>query len=548
MKNAQSKPGEQGRDGPSRRVTMRDVAELAGVSPAAVSLALSGRGRIGQETRQRILKAAAKLNYELPRNTRSASFQRVFTVQPGRSRRRLSPVVDVDVQLQLLQLELDQRRQEGCDVTEIEPLVQELRQGRATMRAIEALQGRLARLELQPGYAYREPSDWEGIAAERPVSLELETGFSSEQLYDRIYGGWLGRCIGCTLGRPLEIGATFEELEEFLRSGNAYPLDDYVPEILPHPELYTQCPDMRHFLRGHIRYAPRDDDLDYTILNLLVMEEYGLEFTSEQVAQLWLECLTFDAVYTAERVAYANLVNQYGPPDTAIHRNAFREFIGAQIRADVFGYTAPGLPDLAAQRAWRDGRISHVKNGIYGEMMVSAMIAAAFVVPDVETIVQAGLSVIPARSRMAVAVQEVMKQTQQASAWQDVAAYVMERFAGHDPIHVLPNACLVVLALLWGQGDFERSITTAAMCGLDTDCNAATVGSIIGVLDGASGLPGKWKDPLNDRLVSWVRGYNDNRISDLARRTLDIARGSFSVRTGEERFLSGLYGAVQVGR
>ena len=526
---------------------MRDVAEAAGVSPAAVSMALSGRGRIGPETRRRILAVAERLHYELPGRAHRVSAEREITVhEGGASASRPAPVFDVDVQLQLLELELDQRRQEGYDVVEVAPLVQRLREKRPTLREIETLHNRLGKLSLRPDYPYVEPSDWEGIAAERPPAVELEAAFSAERLYDRIYGGWLGRCAGCTLGRPLEFMAPFEAVEAFLRRGNAYPLDGYVPEILPHPEFYAHAPEMARFLRGNVRHAPRDDDLDYTILNLLILEKYGLDFTSEQVAQTWLEYLGFAMVYTAERVAYANLVNQYGPPDTAVHRNPFREFIGAQIRADAFGYTAPGLPDLAAARAWRDARISHVKNGIYGEMMVAAMVAAAFVAPDVETIVEAGLSVIPARSRMAVAVREVVQRVRQCETWQEVATAIARDFEGYDPVHVLPNACIVALALLWGRGDFERSITTAAMCGLDADCNAATVGSIVGVFRGASALPGKWIDPLNDRLRSWVRDYNDNRISDLAQRTLTAARASLNAGNSD-RAPNSVYGSVQVG-
>ena len=529
------------------RVTMRDVAEAAGVSPAAVSMALSGRGRIGPETRERILAVAEQLHYQLPGKAHRIPAEREVTVHAGRaSASRLAPVVDLDVQLQLLELELDQRQQEGHDVAEVTPLIRRLREKRPTLREIEALHNRLGKLPMRTDYPYREPSDWEGIAAERPPALEFEAAFSAERLYDRIYGGWLGRCAGCTLGRPLEFMAPYEEVEAFLRRGNAYPLDGYVPEILPHPDFYAHAPEMAHFLRGHVRYAPRDDDLDYTILNLLTLEKYGPDFTSEQVARTWLEYLGFAMVYTAERVAYANLVNQYGPPDTAVHRNPFREFIGAQIRADVFGYAAPGLPDVAAERAWRDARISHVKNGIYGAMMVAAMVAAAFVAPDVETIVEVGLSTIPARSRMAAAVRAVMEQAREHHSWQDIIACIMNDLEGYDPVHVLPNACIVVLALLWGQGDFERSITTAAMCGLDADCNAATVGSIVGVYRGASALPGKWIEPLQDRLRSWVRDYNDNRISDLAHRTLAVARASLNAGNSEGA-PAAFYGSVQVG-
>ena len=243
------------------------------------------------------------------------------------------------------------------------------------------------------------------------------------------------------------------------------------------------------------------------------------------MAQRWLEDLAYNNTYTAERIAYANLVKQYAPPETALHHNPFREFIGAQIRADIFGFTAPGDPAAAAQRAYVDARLSHVKNGIYGAMMVAAMIAAAFVAPDIETVVAAGLAVVPRRSRLADGVRMVSDQVHAGASWQTVAAAILRLYPDYDPVHALPNACIVVLALLHGAGDFERSTITAALCGLDADCNAATVGSILGVLCGARSIAPKWTEPLRDRVDSWVRGETINSIHALALRSLRLIPG-----------------------
>lgn len=510
----------------NQKVTIRDVAEKAGVSPAAVSLAFSGRGRIAEETRRHILAIAMSLNYAPPRRRHGTVDLRELTIHSGvGSHPHPNHVVAANRQMALLRDELDQRRQEGFDVTDLEAVIEELPDRKPALAELDSLWARMDSLPMRDDYPYLEVSSWEEIQQHRPAVLSLDTGFSLLRLQDQIYGGWLGRAIGCTLGRPLEIGGTYEEVASFLASGGAYPLDNYVPEILPHPPLYARLnPSIDHYFRGNIDGARRDDDLDYTVLNLLLLEKYGPDFSSEQLATLWLQLLTYDSTYTAERIAYTNLVNLYGPPDTAVHRNPYREFVGSQIRADAFGYICPGKPELAAHLAWRDARISHVKNGIYGEMMVSAMIAAAYVADDVETIIDVGLSVIPERSRMAVMVRDTVEQVRLSSDWTDAVSYITEQCAEYDPVHVLPNACIVVLALLWGKGDFETSITVAAMCGMDTDCNTATVGSITGVMNGASNLPPKWTEPINDRLESWVRGQCENRLSDLAQRTLTIAR------------------------
>lgn len=512
------------------RVTIREVAEKAGVSPAAVSLTLSGRGRIADDTRQHILETVAQMNYVLPKRKREPSDLRVFTVAAGSgSEHHPARTINTERQVTFLCDELDQRHQEGYDTREIEPTIRAFEQGSPTQYDIEVAWSRLENLEMRPDYPYHEPSNWTDIVTTRDAITPLEARFSANQLHDRIYGGLLGRAIGCTLGRPLELLGDFEDIQEFLERGDAYPLDNYVPEILPHPPGYEHYePEVQKYFRGQVRYAPRDDDLDYTVLNLTILERSGLNFTSEQVAESWLHRLSYNAIYTAERMAYGNLVNQYGPPDSAIYRNPYREFIGAQIRADIFGYTAPGKPELAAHRAWRDARVSHIKNGIYGEMFVSAAIASAFVVNDVESVIRAGLEVIPQNSRMVAAINDTIEQTRRSQSWQDVAAYVTERFAEYDPTHVLPNVCLVVMALLWGKGDYECTITTAAMSGLDSDCNAATTGSIVGVLNGAKRLPEKWTKPINDQLESWLWGHSLIHISDLAQRAYILARGSLN--------------------
>src|SRR5438045_415981 len=140
---------------------------------------------------------------------------------------------------------------------------------------------------------------------------------------------------------------------------------------------------------------PEDDDLNYTVCGLAIVEKYGREFTPENVAEFWLQNLPLLHTCTAERVAYKNFTNNIMPPDSAIHRNPYREWIGAQIRADFWGYINPGDPQAAAEMASRDACVSHVKNGVSGEMWVAAMVAAAFTTDDINEIIEAGLAQIP---------------------------------------------------------------------------------------------------------------------------------------------------------
>ena len=199
----------------------------------------------------------------------------------------------------------------------------------------------------------------------------------------RFMGDGLGDALATFLETPLR-GLKREEIEEWLRLADAYPLKDYFPPIRDLPEdapdwLKNRLSSIENretgVLLGQINRMPRDDDIDYTIIDLHILENYGPDFTTVNVGETWLYLLPYLQVYTAERAAYRNLVNGLAPPKTATHMNPYREWIGAQIRADMWGYVTPGMPELGVELAYRDARLSHVKNGIYGEMFMSAMIS-----------------------------------------------------------------------------------------------------------------------------------------------------------------------------
>jgi ADP-ribosylglycohydrolase len=365
----------------------------------------------------------------------------------------------------------------------------------------------------QPGRAIR---------CRRPAGpRRLQPEISDDDLLDRIHGAWLGRAAGCTLGKPVE-GWPKASIDSYLAFTEALPLDDYFPYVKDHPKgLVPRCPDCT---RGRIESMERDDDMDYPVLGLLLLERKGLDFTSRGMASTWLNHLQYQMVYTAESVAYRNFVNDRWPPESATYRNPFREWIGAQIRADIFGYVTPGWPEKAAELAHRDARISHVKNGIYGEMFVAAMLSTALVTDDIERVIETGLSEIPANCRLAEAVRDTVTWCRELSDWELVWGKINERYGHYHGVHTINNAALVVMGLLFGANDYETGIVVAVRGGWDTDCNGATVGSILGARSGASALPAKWVEVLDDRLLSFVRGCRESRISDLAARTYQVAK------------------------
>ncbi len=378
-------------------------------------------------------------------------------------------------------------------------------------------------LAIRQDFPFEEPSALEAIRAARPEGpRRLPVKLSEEQLWDKILGGWLGRCAGCLLGKPVE-GWPAERIRQTLEAIGRYPLDGYWPEAPGlNPELQPGGPP--EWRRGKIAAMPRDDDMDYPIVGLIAVEEHGPELTSRDIARTWLARLPYHCVYTAERAAYRNLVNDRWPPESATYRNPYREWIGAQIRADIWGWVSPGQPERAAELAHRDACLSHVKNGIYGEMFFAALLAAAFATDDVDEIIEAGLSEIPRNCRLREAILDAAEWSKSEESFEQTLARIQEKYGSYHRVHTINNAALIIMGLYYGQGDFAKTVCTTVMGGWDTDCTGATAGSIVGVMRGASGLPAEWIEPLNDTLHSAVVGFSRCSISELAKRTYELAK------------------------
>jgi ADP-ribosylglycohydrolase len=425
----------------------------------------------------------------------------------------------------LAQEELVQLEQEGREVAHLRPLLAEAhglppREQRAALARFFAA---AAEAPLRPDWPYHEPSSWEEIQAARPAVPSPAWPLPSATVReDRLLGAWLGRCAGCMLGKPVE-GRTQAEIEALLRAAHAWELDYYFPPLSCPPPGLSYPPPTSPLLRGNITRAIRDDDTDYTLLGLHILEENGPDFRPLDVARQWLDHLPYHRVYTAERMAYRNFVAEIWPPHSAVVINPYREWIGAQIRADAWGYAAPGCPEKAAELAWRDACVSHTKNGIYGAMFFAALIAAALATGDLQQALAAAQAQIPARCRFREVVEDCLQWCESDADWQQTYQRVATKYGRYHPVHTLNNAALVLMGLLHSHGEFGRAICLAVMGGWDTDCNGATAGSVMGALLGASRLPEQWVLPLHDTLESALEGMNVNRISDLAQRTLRVA-------------------------
>ncbi len=383
-------------------------------------------------------------------------------------------------------------------------------------------------MPIREDYAYVEPSDLEGIRACRPAKRPGFGKPDNEKLKKQLLGAWLGRTCGCMLGKTVE-GIKTPDLTYVLKSTDNYPMHRYILSTDITEEIQANCKfnfRWRCFADKLDGCAPVDDDTNYTVLGKVIIDKYGVDFTPKNVADAWVEFQSKNAYCTAERVAFRNFVTGYYPPVSAVYKNPYREWIGAQIRADYFGYINPGNPELAADMAWRDASISHVKNGIYGEMFVAAMLAAAAVCDDMVEIIEAGLGQIPEKCRLTERIRELLDMYANGASKDEEFKRIHElydEFDGHDWCHTISNAMIVVASLLWGKGDYSESICMSVETGFDTDCNGATVGSILGMRDTDATVDEKWTAPINGRLATSIFGVGTVELADMAEKTYKVA-------------------------
>lgn len=449
----------------------------------------------------------------------------------------------------LIEAELAQSREEGKDLIALEALRKEAETLGTDSDKFEAFHEKFLALPMRADYAFQEPNDLEAIRRLRQGRRpNFTVDWSDHSLGDKMHGAWLGRCVGCALGKPLENFMfarnglrSYELTKTYLTaiSPEEWPIRDYVPAHSPAEEKTgpSICPPST---REQIAFMQTDDDIRYTVLGQRILLQHGKDLSTWKIARAWVGQLTYAQLCTAETQAYRNLVLRYQFHNidnvkqevdwdwVSTHFNPYREWIGAQIRVDSYGYAAPGNPELAADFAWRDARLTHVKNGIYGAMFCAAMIAAAFATNDVREIIEAGLAEIPATSRLHAEMRQVIaicdKYQCDPAQFESVISAIYDLLGHYHPVHTNNNAGVCVAALLLSGGDFAKGITLAVMGGWDTDCNGATVGSIVGAITGARQAPTHWTARLNDTLNSEIVEYHPIAISECARRALEIAK------------------------
>ncbi len=297
-----------------------------------------------------------------------------------------------------------------------------------------------------------------------------------------------------------------------------------------------------------------NDDLDIQLLWLVALEEKGLEIDARTLADYWVLYVTPHwAEYGNAKI---NMRSGLMPPLSGTLHNDWKDSCGAFIRSEIWACIAPGLPRIAAWYAYQDAILDHGDGeGMYAEVFVAAMESAAFVLQDIYPLIDIALSYIPENCGVAGAVRDAIASYKAGKSWHAARDSVLAGFRGNTFFgmrsqtsdedwqkgfgdgkmgwDVPSNIGMLVIGLLYGEGDFDRSVCTAVNCGEDTDCTGATLGSIFGILHGIDAIPEKWILPIGRKIKTACLnlgelGYYGNQIpadiDDLTRRTERITR------------------------
>ena len=379
---------------------------------------------------------------------------------------------------------------------------------------------------IRPDFPFSEPESLEEILAQASPVPELSP-LSPAEYRDRVKGAWFGRCAGVVLGKPLEMCWDRHQVKSYLESAGSYPLQSWVPERSEKTNQGTRS-DCRPSTLGNISYVQLDDDIHYTVSALLMAEEKGLDFTTLDVGMNMLENIPYHWFWTADRQAYYHLVNLAADKPLTeqvaaipLKLNPWRECMVGFLRADFWGYITPSDPRRGAEYIYRVASLNLIKNGIYAGLFVQGCLSAALSQnPTVEKILGGGMSLIPYNSRLAYAVRDVCGWYETYKDFTAVSDLIYEKYGHWYFAGAINNIAFVTLALLHGGLDYGRTITTAVMCGSDTDCNSGTAGSIAAAAVGYNGLDDRWFIPLNDTVKTAVAGFGQGTITELAERTV----------------------------
>lgn len=290
-----------------------------------------------------------------------------------------------------------------------------------------------------------------------------------DELRDKIYGCWMGKNIGGTLGGP------FEGRRELL---------DVTGYVTPKGEPLP------------------NDDLDLQLVWLKAVQEQGpCGINNRVLGEYWLNYIS--PYWNEYGICKGNMRAGLLPPLSGEYHNHWKHSNGAWIRSEIWACLAPGCPDIAIRYAYEDASVDHGGGeGTYAELFTAAVESAAFVETDRDRLIDIGLSKIPEDCRVARSIQIVRDAYAKDLTWQEARTAVVKDSEDLGWFQAPANVAFVVIGWLFGEGDFGKSLCIAVSCGDDTDCTGATLGSILGIILGKSKIPTEWTEPIGDRILT----------------------------------------------
>ena len=308
-------------------------------------------------------------------------------------------------------------------------------------------------------------------------------------LRDKILGCFNGKNVGGTLGAPLEGKNGFFDIEYFIQ-----------PNIVNNPQP--------------------NDDLDLQISSLNAVRRFGRNVNSEILAEYYN--IFVNPSWAEYGVGKSNLRRGIPTPISGYHANRYKDSCGSFIRSEIWACLCPGHPEMAARYAYFDSSIDHADEGTYGEVFWAAMQSAAFIENDIKKLINIGLSYIPRESALHNGITLVLNCYENGKTSEEARDIIFKEIPGafsyqHTKLKDIrlteytpasagfdapQNIAIAIMGLLWGEGDFGKSMLLAVNCGEDADCTAGSLGATLGIILGNSSLPEKWIKPINDVIVT----------------------------------------------
>lgn len=327
---------------------------------------------------------------------------------------------------------------------------------------------------------------------------------NSTEFFNKVYGCWVGKNIGGTLGTPFEGKTDILDIRDF-HSPSGKPL--------------------------------ANDDLDLQLVWLKALEEYGPNRISEKVlGEYWLDYIP--AWWNEYGIGKSNMQAGLLPPVSGDYKNPWRDSNGAWIRSEIWASITPGDPEAAAEFAWYDACVDHgTGEGTYAEYFTSSIESAAYVISDREELLKIGLSYIPENCRVAQSVRVAMDAYKDGADWKTARQRVVEDAQDLGWFQAPANVAFFVIGWLYGEGDFKKSLLIAVNCGDDTDCTGATLGSILGILGGVDSIPGDWRQFIGDDIISVAlnraSGSFPTSCRELTERVVRMAKITLAMKNSE---------------